>query len=146
MKLIILILFLSTSLIAQNSLSVGVEVAPMLHTQEVENLQTNSFSPNFVLSYGNKQLSGILSIGVLSRIGFVSSNEWVYARGSYTVNTLKIGKVEHGAEIELGFNCIFPKDSNFRINIGSSVGLLTKDKGTKLTFRPLVIGFSYKIL
>ena len=43
MKLTILILLLSTSLIAQNSLSVGVEVAPMLHTQEVENLQTEFF-------------------------------------------------------------------------------------------------------
>jgi hypothetical protein len=146
MKSIILILFLSTSLIAQNSLSIGIEVAPMFHTQEVENLQTNSFSPNFVLSYGSKQLSVILSIGVLSRVGFISSNEWVYARGTYTVNTLKIGRIEHGAEIEVGFNYVPPKQPNIRINIGSSIGLLTKNKGTKLTFRPLVVGFLYKIL
>lgn len=146
MKTTILILFLSTALHAQDFLSIGVEIAPMLHNVELENLQKNSFGPNLVVTYGSNTLSAFASFGTLSSFGFHACDRWTYARGMYTINTLKEVQTEHGAEIELGFNHAFNKMPNLKINIGAKIGMLNRGKDSKLTLRPLVIGLSYKIL
>jgi hypothetical protein len=147
MKLIIFFLLLSFSLIGQDNairLTVGIEVAPMLHTKTINNLEQGSLTPNFLMTIGSDQLKIISSIGVISRFGFLSIDKWMYAAGYYTVNTGNFEKIEQGAEIELGFNCNIKKD--IRFHVGSSIGLLAQGRECKLTFRPLVIGFTYKLI
>lgn len=146
MKLITIFLLLSTTIFAQNtinSFSAGVEVAPMLHTTEARNLQDGTMYPNFVMTYGNRGLKAVASLGAVSRFGFKASNEWVYSAAYYTVNSSPLEKVEHGAEIELGFNHNISE--NLELSLGASIGLMNQGRGTKLTLRPLVIGLSVKI-
>lgn len=149
MKFVILFLFLSFTLIGQDNnfrLSVGVEVAPILHTKEVRNLQSNSLNPNLLILVGGDNLKLIASIGNVSRFGFLSTSKWTYANAYYTVNTESDheNRIEHGAEIELGFNHNIRK--RIRFHIGASIGLLHKGRESKLTLRPLVIGFTYKVI
>ena len=149
MKLVIFLLFFSFSLFAQDQpsfLSIGIEVAPILHTKEVNNLQELSFSPNLTIKYGSEQFKLTASLGVISRFGFTSSNKWTYASGYYMVNTISNTQLEHGAEIELGFNHTFGECKNIKLNIGSSIGLLNQGRASKLTLRPLVIGFTYRVI
>ena len=127
------------------SLALGVEIAPLLHTKSVTNLQDGSLSPNLLIGYGGESLKLIASIGTLSRFGFSSSDKWTYASAYYTFNTKNSEVIEHGAEMELGFNYRFGECKDIKFHIGSSIGLLMQGRKSKLTLRPLVIGFTYNI-
>lgn len=129
-----------------NNFDLGLEVAPMLHTKDIRNLQQGSIVPNLVIAYGSKSFKGVASLGNISRFGFVSSDKWTYANGYYTVNTIGGSRVEHGVELELGFNKRFGKHEEYRFYTGASIGLLNVLKTTKLTLRPLVLGFSYSFV
>ena len=149
MKLIIVFLLLSFTLIGQDNafrLSAGLEIAPILHTKEVRNLQSNSLAPNLLISIGSENLKLIGSLGNICRFGFLSTSKWVYVNGYYTINTEEQAEnqVEHGAEIELGFN--YNIEKRIRLHIGTSIGLLHHGNDSKLIFRPLVIGFTYRVI
>lgn len=145
MRFILLIILFPVFIFAQNqnSFSVGVEVAPLLNTKEVRNLQQGSINPNITFSYGSQSLKAVASLGVISRFGFMALNKWTYANGYYTVNTIGGATVEHGAEIEVGFNRSFGAQKEFRFYSGASIGLLNTNKKTKFVLRPFVLGLCY---
>ncbi len=141
MKTIILLLF-PIFCLSQNSLSVGAVVSPMLHTQEVRNLQDFSMTPNLILSYGGKDLQLLVSLGAISKFGTLVTTKHLYCGMYYVVNTIT-PKVEHGAEIEIGYNKNF--GNNMRFFAGVSVGMLVKNEQAKVNIRPFTIGFTFKI-
>jgi hypothetical protein len=129
-----------------NNFDLGLEVAPMLNTKDIRNLQQGSIVPNLTIAYGSKSLKAVVSLGNISRFGFVASNKWTYANGYYTVNTIGGSRVEHGAEIELGFNKRFGKNEEYRFYTGAAIGLLNTGKFTKTSLRPFVFGFVYSFV
>jgi len=96
------------------------------------------------LSVGNKDLQLLISFGAISKIGTLAVSKYCYGGMYYVVNTVT-PKVEHGAEIEFGYNKSFGIDNKMRFFAGVSIGMLVVDEQIKLNLRPLNIGFTYKI-
>lgn len=145
------IVTLHTLLLSQGNnngyLFIGASIEPAFSVQRVRNLEDYSTLPNLNISYGNKKLNAYLSVGVVSKLGFLSIHKWTYASASYTVNSMTMGFVEHGPEISTGFNFIFGKDKRFRFFSGSSISMVIYAPiALKVVLRPVVVGLSFNLL
>lgn len=141
MKTILLILF-PAILYSQISVNTGVCFSPMLHTKDVRNLESYSTTPNFCISVFGKDLGFFISLGAISKAGTLVIDKRLYGGIYYVINTIS-EKVEHGAEIEIGYNLI--NKSNLRLFVGSSVGMLTHGNDAKIFLRPFNIGITFNI-
>lgn len=138
----ILLLMLPIFAISQNiEFSAGASLSPMLHTQETRNLQQFSMTPNLIFTIGSKELHVLASFGVISKIGTLATTKYLYGGIYYVINTIT-AKVEHGAEIEIGYNNQITE--NIRFFAGVSIGMLVSNEQPKINLRPFNVGVCFR--
>lgn len=130
--------------LSQNNIEIGIgaSFSPMLHTQETRNLQQFSMTPNLIFTIGSKELHVLASFGVISKIGTLATTKYLYGGIYYVINTIT-AKVEHGAEIEIGYNNQITE--NIRFFAGVSIGMLVSNEQPKINLRPFNIGVCVSI-
>ena len=155
MKLLLLsiALLLSTICFSQDKTesnlfaNIGISLQPAFSTQNVRNLEMYSALPSLNLSVGNDKAMGFLSVGAVTKLGIGTAQKYVYAIGSYTVNSTTLDYIEHGPEIEMGFNYRFGKNKQYRFWFGSSISMtLYSPRQLKIVLRPVIIGLSFNLL
>ena len=139
MKLLIILLSLYSSICYSQSISFGVDYGFLLQHEESNILQSQSTSPNLTVLVGNETYKGFVSLGNISRIGFLSMENSIYGGANYCLNLSK-NRLEHGAEIHLGYYKKLGKERNFTLMIGSSVSMFVVDNRAKIGVRPIILG------
>ena len=152
LRLLFLILLLSNICYSQTEqpkvfVNIGLSLQPAFSTQYERNLEMYSAFPNLNLSVGNNEAMAFLSVGAVTKLGFGTAQKYVYAIGSYTVNSTTLAYIEHGPEIEMGFNHRFGENNRFRFWVGSSIAMIIYDsRNLKITLRPVIIGLSIDLV
>jgi len=150
-QLLTTLLLLSTICLSQEKtdlfVNVGFSLQPAFSTQHVRNLEDFSALSNINLTVGNSKAAAFLSVGSVTKLGFGSIQKYTYTIGSYTVNSTTTDFIEHGPEIETGFNCHFGKNKRFRFWCGTSIAFnFINADNLKLVLRPVILGLSFNLL
>lgn len=143
MKLTLVLLLLSFSLVAQNKLSVlgGVSYSPII---SVNGINKHSLIPSFNMLIGDEKTMLLVCVGNISKVGVLARKGFFRAGINVGVDLFQYNSIKPIAELEAGVLMPISKDKGTTLNISMCIGVTVEESNAMYT--PLSIGIYKKII